>query len=135
MEDGSAITSRMRIFALIQRKQSGVLWNPLVLSKALCFINLYWSLAECKQILILRKQNILKFSSYTVHMIINKLLIEFNTYRPKVSLSLTLREEHWLRVFENSVLRRIFGPRRMKWREIGGNCITRSFITCTPRQT
>jgi hypothetical protein len=25
---------------------------------------------------------------------------------------LTLREEHWLRVFENRVLRRIFGPKR-----------------------
>jgi hypothetical protein len=28
--------------------------------------------------------------------------------------SLTLREEHRLRVFENRVLRRIFGPRGMK---------------------
>jgi hypothetical protein len=27
-------------------------------------------------------------------------------------LSLTLREEHRLRVFENRVLRRIFGPKR-----------------------
>jgi hypothetical protein len=27
-------------------------------------------------------------------------------------VSLTLREEHRLRVFENRVLRRIFGPRR-----------------------
>jgi hypothetical protein len=27
-------------------------------------------------------------------------------------LSLTLREEHKLRVFENRVLRRIFGPKR-----------------------
>jgi len=26
------------------------------------------------------------------------------------TLSLTLREEHWLRVYENRVLRRIFGP-------------------------
>jgi hypothetical protein len=25
--------------------------------------------------------------------------------------------------------------REMKWREIGANCIMRSFITCTPRQT
>ena len=36
--------------------------------------------------------------------------------------SLTLREERKLRVFENMVLRRIFGPRR--WN--GGDCITRS---------
>jgi hypothetical protein len=28
------------------------------------------------------------------------------------TLSLTLREEHRLRVFENRVLRRIFGPKR-----------------------
>jgi len=32
--------------------------------------------------------------------------------------SLTLREECWLRVFENRVLRRIFGP---KWDEVIGN--------------
>ena len=42
------------------------------------------------------------------------------------SLSLTLREEHRLRVYENRVLR-IFGPKRDEmtggWR--------RSFITCT----
>jgi hypothetical protein len=28
------------------------------------------------------------------------------------TLSLSLREEHRLRVFENSVIRRIFGPKR-----------------------
>jgi hypothetical protein len=35
--------------------------------------------------------------------------------------SLTLREEHRLRVFENSVLRRIFGPKREEdgsWRKL-----------------
>jgi hypothetical protein len=36
--------------------------------------------------------------------------------------SLTLREEHWLRVFENRVLRRIFGPKRDEvtgeWRKL-----------------
>ena len=36
--------------------------------------------------------------------------------------SLTLREEHWLRVFENRVLRRIFGPKRNEatgeWRKL-----------------
>jgi len=41
-------------------------------------------------------------------------------------LSLTLRKERKLRVFENMALRRIFGPRRDavtgEWR----NCITRS---------
>jgi hypothetical protein len=49
--------------------------------------------------------------------------------------SLTLREEHRLRVFENRVLRRIFGPKRDEVMGDGGNCIMRSFITCTPRQT
>jgi hypothetical protein len=47
--------------------------------------------------------------------------------------SLTLREEHKLRVFENRVLRTIFGPKRDEvlgdWR----NCIMRSFMTCTVR--
>jgi hypothetical protein len=47
--------------------------------------------------------------------------------------SLTLREEHRLRVFENRVLRRIFGPKRDE--VPGENFIMRSFITCTPRQT
>jgi hypothetical protein len=44
---------------------------------------------------------------------------------------LTLREEHRLRVFENRVLRRIFGPKRDEvtggWR----NYIMKSFTTCT----
>jgi hypothetical protein len=48
--------------------------------------------------------------------------------------SLTLREEHRLKVFENRVLRRIFGPKRVEvigqWR----NCIRRSFMICTLRQ-
>jgi hypothetical protein len=37
--------------------------------------------------------------------------------------------EHRLRVFENRVLRRIFGPKR-KWREAGEDYIMRSLITC-----
>jgi len=40
--------------------------------------------------------------------------------------SLTLRKEWMLRVFENMVLRRIFGPRRDEVRGNGGDCITRS---------
>jgi hypothetical protein len=43
--------------------------------------------------------------------------------------SLTLREEHRLRGFENRVLRKIFG---LKSDEVTGeNCITRSFVICT----
>ena len=40
--------------------------------------------------------------------------------------SLTLREERKLGVFENMVVRRIFGPRRDEVRGNGGDCITRS---------
>jgi hypothetical protein len=39
---------------------------------------------------------------------------------------LTLREEHRLRVFENRVLRRIFGPKRDE--VTGENCVRRSFL-------
>jgi hypothetical protein len=47
------------------------------------------------------------------------------------NFSLTTREENRLRVLENRVLRRIFGPKRDE--VIGGcrNCVMRSFITCT----
>ena len=40
--------------------------------------------------------------------------------------SLTLREERKLRVFENRVLKKIFGPRRDEVTGNGGDCITRS---------
>jgi hypothetical protein len=46
--------------------------------------------------------------------------------------SLTLREKHILRVFENRVLRRIFGPKRD---EIMGEWRMLSFIICTLHQT
>jgi len=36
-----------------------------------------------------------------------------------------------LRVFENGVLRRIFGLKREESQEAGEYCIMRSFITCT----
>jgi hypothetical protein len=48
--------------------------------------------------------------------------------------SLTLREEHRLRVFKNRVLRRIFGPARDEvtgdWRKLHISC----FIICTNHQ-
>jgi hypothetical protein len=43
--------------------------------------------------------------------------------------SLTVREEHMLRVFENRVLRRIFGPKRKEGS--GGNYIIRNLMICT----
>jgi hypothetical protein len=41
------------------------------------------------------------------------------------------KEGHILRVFENRVLRRIFGPKRD---EVTGEWRMRSFIFCTPPQ-
>jgi hypothetical protein len=45
-----------------------------------------------------------------------------------------LREEHRLRVSENRVLRRIFATKGRKCREVGEDCIMRSFITCMLHQ-
>jgi hypothetical protein len=47
---------------------------------------------------------------------------------------LTLRDECRLRVFENRVLRRIFGPKRDEVTGTGKDYITRSFMLCTPHQ-
>jgi hypothetical protein len=44
-------------------------------------------------------------------------------------------EEHRRRVFENRVLRRILGPKRDEVTGGGENCIMRSFIICTFRQS
>jgi hypothetical protein len=43
-------------------------------------------------------------------------------------------EEHRLRVLENRVLRKIFGPKRDEVMEGGESCITRSFMIGTLRQ-
>jgi hypothetical protein len=48
--------------------------------------------------------------------------------------TLTLREEHRLRVFENRVLRRIFRLKRDEKQENAGSCTVRSFIFCTHSQ-
>jgi hypothetical protein len=47
--------------------------------------------------------------------------------------SLALREEHRLRVFENRVLRRIFGPKRNEMIE-GFRKIHNEELTCNDRQ-
>ena len=46
--------------------------------------------------------------------------------------SLTLREERRLSVFENRVLRRVFGPKRDEVTGNGENYIMRSLVICTP---
>jgi hypothetical protein len=43
----------------------------------------------------------------------------------------TITEEHRLRVFENRVLRRIFGPKRGEVAEGWKDYIMSSFVTCT----
>ncbi len=48
--------------------------------------------------------------------------------------SLTLREERRLRVIENRVLRRIFGPKRDGVTENGENYIMRTLMICTAHQ-
>jgi hypothetical protein len=48
--------------------------------------------------------------------------------------SLTLREEHRLRVSENRVLRRISGPKMDEVTGEGGSCTMRSFIFYTTPQ-
>jgi hypothetical protein len=48
--------------------------------------------------------------------------------------SLTLREEHRLRVFEKRVLRRICGPKREEVAGDSRSLTVRSFITCTLHQ-
>jgi hypothetical protein len=45
-------------------------------------------------------------------------------------LSLTFRDKHRLRAFENKELRRIFGARRDKGQEGGESCISRSVMIC-----
>ena len=46
--------------------------------------------------------------------------------------SLTLREERRLKVFENRVLRRVFGPKRDEVTGNGENYIMMSLVICTP---
>ena len=48
------------------------------------------------------------------------------------SWSLTLRKERRLRVFENRMLRRIFGPRLVDVKVSAGNYIMRGLIICIP---
>jgi len=46
--------------------------------------------------------------------------------------SLTLREECRLRVFENRVLRRVFGPKGDEVTGNGENYVMRRLVICTP---
>jgi hypothetical protein len=69
-------------------------------------------------------QNLLssRLLSRNIKIRIYKTIILSMVLNASVTWSLTLREEHRLRVFENRVLRRIFGPKRDevtgKWRKL-----------------
>jgi hypothetical protein len=60
-------------------------------------------------------------------------MLPFVLYRWETS-SLTVREEYWLRIFENRVRRRIFGSTREGWQEGGEYCIIKNLISCTLHQ-
>ena len=69
--------------------------------------------------------------------------LKVNTYKTIVLLvlygcetwSLTLREEHRLRVFENKVLRKIFRAKRDEIKENGESYIILSYMFCILRVT
>jgi len=66
------------------------------------------------------------------------LIVEFDWVTLPVVLcgcetwSLTLREERKRRVFDNRVLRRVFGPKRDEVRGNGENYIMWSLVICIP---
>jgi hypothetical protein len=69
----------------------------------------------------------LKIKIYrTIRIILHFILYGFEAW------SLSLKEERRLRVFENRVLRRIFGHKRGEVTEHGEKYIIRSLIICTP---
>jgi hypothetical protein len=45
-----------------------------------------------------------------------------------------LREERRQWLFDNGVLRRIFGPKRNEVKESGDNYVKKSLMICTPHQ-
>jgi hypothetical protein len=80
----------------------------------------YWIFGFCPSsgILNTRKHNISKNGCFGIYktIILPVVLYECETW------SLTLKEEHRLRVFENRMLRKIFGPKRVEvtgeWRKL-----------------
>ena len=79
--------------------------------------------------------------SFVLQFAIQKFKDQDTVYRNKIlpvflygceTWSLTLREERRLRVLENRVLRRVFGPKRDEVTGNGENYIMRSLVICTP---
>jgi hypothetical protein len=75
-------------------------------------------------------QNLLSFVNIKVY----RTVILPVVLREREAWSLTLREEDRVRVFENRVLRKIFGPKRDVVTGSAEDYITRSFMICTPHQ-
>jgi hypothetical protein len=68
-------------------------------------------------------------SAYNLGEVIGK------THRTRYDFcNFTMREEHRLTVFENRVLKSIFGPKEDGLDGTGGSCTSRNFMTCTPHQ-
>jgi len=81
-------------------------------------------------------QNLLSYSFLSKNI---KIKIHINIILPVVwcgceTWSLTLREDHRLRVFENRVLKITFGPKEDEVIGSGGNYLMRSFMICTAHQ-
>jgi hypothetical protein len=71
-------------------------------------------------------QFVIKKREDKIYRILPVVLYGFETW------SLTLMGSRGLSVFENRVLRRIFGPKREEAQGSGEDYITRSFMICTP---
>ena len=97
---------------------------------------------------IKRRRNMGNACYYSLEKILSSHLLskklKVNTYKTIIlpvvlygceTLSLTLKEEHRLRVFENKVLRKIFGLREMKLQGNGESCIMLSYTHCIFRLT
>jgi hypothetical protein len=80
-----------------------------------CYHSVQNLLSSC---LLSRNLNIKMYET----IILSVVLYECETWCP------TLREEHRLKVSENRMLRRIFGPKREEVAEAGEDCIMRIFI-------
>ena len=70
------------------------------------------------------------YDNFVCNSTINTLIKSVVLYECE-TWSLTLRKEHRLRVFENRVLRRLFGPKREEVIREWKNYIMRSFMICT----
>jgi hypothetical protein len=74
----------------------------------------------------------LLWSECKIYRIYKTIILPVNLYGCK-TWPPTWSEEH--RVLERGCWEEYMDERQMKWQEAGENCIMRSFVTCTTRQT